>query len=122
LNTETKRPPVPGGTKRPIFRVCDHPLQGLFAFKTDQPILSNRVSPMSTATKPINQARDAEKILRALFVRDRVMLARRDEANELRTLTPEGREAIRAARARQNTRTKLSTASPPAQPRRIENG
>ena len=54
----------------------------------------------SHATK--SSTRDAEKILRSIMIADRTVLRRRESSQD--RLSPEGREAIRAARQRQAAR------------------
>ena len=67
--------------------------------------------------------KDSEKILRALMVRDRVVLRHRAEENgeERYRLSQHGREAIRAARQRQHN-LKAQPADPPGITRRANHG
>jgi hypothetical protein len=79
---------------------------------------------MAYSQPPIASTDDEQKILRALMLRDRAVLRRRQSLDQY---PPEVRAAIRAARtrqAKQNLRHKSNRAivSPVAKPRRTAHG
>jgi hypothetical protein len=78
--------------------------------------MSRFISPLSNPSTA-----DAEKILRSIMIADSKVLRRRSD-NEGDRLTPEGRDAIRAARQRHKLKSQPAIVPPIAEHRRKNYG